>query len=263
MTTMLEELDEVLGYEMDFEGPTARSSGARKATTALPLMARYRRVMKPKDVPYRYICSLQYYGRATGVLIGPRTVLTAGRAVHHDAGSLIDPSKMSVLPAYPALQIPDLAGVERFIPCPKYAPYTRTDLALIHLKKSIGKNWGYWTEPIGLSIFDNAQPVIPLDSPTLSLAGYPSGKNKNHQYRLDNIDALGYSPFTPINGLITYLNRKLKIEGHIGSPVWGVHPKTKERIMVAIHIGRAPTDTAYRAVALDDKIVKFIIANTK
>jgi V8-like Glu-specific endopeptidase len=268
MTTMLEELDESLGYELGSEVTGKMSRPATRTGRGNPIARTpsYQRVSKTMDVPFRYICSLQYsgYGRATGILIGPRTVLTAGRAVHFmttemRAENQRSPRDMAVFPAYPADFTKAIGNkAVKFLPCPGYVRHTRTDLALIHLDKPLGNLVGYWKEPVGMSIFENAQPVLPAGLPTVSLAGYPAGSRRDSQYRADNIAFIG---FKPGNGLLTYI--KFKVSGHVGSPVWGVHPSTGARILVGVHIGPAPGQTANHAVVLDDKLLKFIIANTK
>lgn len=231
MTTMLEELDELL-FEAGRRSPA------------------YRRLKKP----IFHICSLEYSGRVrgTGVLVGPRTVLTAGSVVHDLEENLLNPLSMTVRAGIDS-PLNDAKAV-KLLPYPGYARRTRTDLAIVRLDKLLGRSFGYWTAPIGTTAFEDAQLPIVDDQPTLSLAGYPSPTRRS-QYRLDNVG------FTRSEGLINYARHKFKLRGHVGSPVWTPHTTRDVNILIGIHFGAATGKTASRAAAIEDDVVKFIDAN--
>lgn len=228
MTTMLDELDELVDFE--FEVPA-------------------------QPTPLLSVCSirsgpLRRWVRGTGILIGPRTVLTAGRVVHDAAGQPMIASHITV---NGAVDVPAaLATAVRVIPHPAYVPYTGTDVAILRLDKLLGRTLGHWTQPIGIDVFDRAQPPI-AKPPVLSLSGYADRSDPYTQVRLDNIG------FARYKGLITYI--RFKGSAQRGSPVWTAHPSAKGSILIGVHLGRASGRKAAQAAALTGDIVNFINAN--
>ncbi len=253
MTTMLEELDELFAFEIDTEiiGKDSRVAVGKKTGEA----------------PFRYICSLEYdKRRATGVLIGPRTVLTAGHNVHDitQGEKLRDPSHMMVIPGRNAKTHPPALPTSKavtFIPYPGYARGTRTDLAIVHLEKALGATYGYWSrtyksrpyDPIGTSILRGSLP-LPAGTLKVNLSGYPGDKGGVSQWRAYDITV------SRANGLLRYLDDTYR--GHSGSPVWVRRsPDMGGRVLVGVHIGGNKKSNA--AVFVDKDVLKFIIANTK
>lgn len=253
MTTMLEELDEVVSYELDSEviGKDTRVPVGKKTGEA----------------PFRYICSLEYDGRrATGFLIGPRTVLTAGHCVHditqHER--LRQPSHMLVIPGRNAKVHPAALPTSRalkFISYPGYVRGTRTDLAIVHLAKPLGTKYGYWTrdhttrpyDPIGTSILQGSLP-LPAGTLKVNLSGYPGDKGGVTQWRAYDVSV------SRAKGLLRYLDDTYR--GHSGSPVWVRRsPDRGGRVLVGVHIGGNKSSNA--AVFIDKDVRRFIIANTK
>src|SRR5262249_2995209 len=139
------------------------------------------RVTNTREFPFRFICNLEYDGwpRATGTLIGPRTVLCAGHSLHGRT-----PSKMRVIPGRNGSLEPLPATQAAHFHRPAgWVANSPNDLGILHLKDPVGRSIGFWThahrlhrgDTIGTSI--SAAP-LPLAAGVLrvNLSGYPGDK---------------------------------------------------------------------------------------
>jgi V8-like Glu-specific endopeptidase len=142
-----------------------------------------------KLAPYRYIVNLEYHfpvkGKitmGTGVLVGPRTVLTAG---HNLDIKSFNKNRMFVTPArfavsYRPFGVTNLTGFHR---PSNYQRSTPTDLALLYLKKPLGSKAGYWSieyknrsfDPIGTRFIEKG-PIAYPGNFKVNLIGYPGDK---------------------------------------------------------------------------------------
>jgi V8-like Glu-specific endopeptidase len=237
-----------------------------------------REIIPPKDsrvlvkntleVPYRWICALDLHfpgklERGTGILIGPRHVLTVAHALVPDDGSG-SVEKVIVAPARNGAEEPlGRVEAEKWDVCKHWQPpdYKRDyDYALITLKDDISslkyrklgnQALGYW----GHQQLGQGTIIKPLKATFLSgtsiivnIAGYPG-------------DKCGKEPMNPKKGCSAQLQAstqwrafdKLKevkpdrnlmkhtvdtYGGQSGAPVWLRYEK--RRNLIGIHVGPAP-----------------------
>lgn len=273
-------------------------------------------IIPPKDTrelcrdttqaPFRYICDLEYdhpggglRSHRTGVLIGPRTVLTAGHALREANGKDRIPRRMRVIPGRNGAAEPlGSTRATRFILPPGFRRVTVTDFGIVHLADPIGRRVGFWTrtyarnpgDAVGTKILSGSLP-LPAGKLPVNVSGYPGDKPSGKQFFCRD-------PRQPLNrcrtsqrtdrrrsplcgtfqyraydltvrlagGILHYLNDTCP--GHSGSPVWVRRsPDMGGRVLVGIHISgddrNIVADKANRAVFIDSKVLRFIIANTR
>ena len=261
------------------------------------------RVANTRAAPYRWICNLEFQGRswATGTLIGPRTVLTAGHNLVDPGGSgkLLKITEMRVIPGRSGLVSEPFKGsiAKDFILFPGFQRGTRTDLGIIHLDDAIGDTVGFWTrelkknsgDSIGTSILSGSLPVS-AGKLKVTISGYaldrPSGhehgcrdykkqlavrcwQSKNVASRSLQCGTFQYQSFDLTvkhsSGLLHYLNDTCP--GESGSPVWVTRSSSVGgRVLVAVHIGRDDSEVRHRTnigVLIDSTVRQFIVDNTK
>jgi V8-like Glu-specific endopeptidase len=257
MTTMLQELDEVLDYE---DPPLVIGKDTRV------------RINSTTESPFRFVCQIEVDGDwwGSGTLIGPRTVLTAGHCIHDNDGSgrLLAKSRIRIIPGrngaakkpLPASAVTDLK------PMPGYASITRTDVGIITLADRIGDKIGWWTEKhsrpkndkYGVSILSGRLP-LPAGTLKVNLSGYPGDKPPGSTTDRGMVQYLAYDYTRKREeGLLYYVNDIYY--GHSGGPVWVKRDHTMGgRVMVAINVGAGLT--ANFGVFIDATVRKFITDN--
>ncbi len=256
------------------------------------------------DAPFRYVCDLEYThpggglrSHRTGVLIGPRTVLTVGHALRERVGKdrklerMREPGRMRIIPGRNGSSEPlGSTRASRFILAPGFSRGTATDYGIIHLAAPIGTRVGFWTrryarnpgDSVGTSILAGSLPMAPGKLP-VNLSGYPSDRPAGKKLSCSNPGAGNRCRPTPRtqagrsalcgtfqyrafdltaqieNGKLRYFNDTCP--GHSGSPVWVRRsPDMGGRVLVGVHIGGNTTSNA--AVLITSTVLRFIIANT-
>jgi V8-like Glu-specific endopeptidase len=220
--------------------------------------------------PFRWICSLKVrfrdpdsdsfdvvdFDAGSGLLVGPRHVLTAAHNVYAQiTGSkgTKDKRKALLVWAYPGRNGDDKfpfgkAESESIAYLSKFESNldVRWDYALIKLKTAIGDQkfsslgnqalgyWGSASRAVGTQIQPLSQNF--LAGKIVNVSGYP--RNKDHTQWVA-FDAVRDVPPTingqSVNELITYLTDTS--EGQSGAPVWVFFPNTGKRYLVAVHGG--------------------------
>ncbi len=272
-------------------------------------------IIPPKDTrvlvrdttqaPFRYICDLELShggggvrSHRTGVLIGPRTVLTAGHALREANGRERDPRRMRVIPGRNGSSEPlGSTRATRFILPPGFRRGTATDFGIIHLADPIGRSVGFWTrtyaknpgDSVGTKILAGSLP-LPAGKLPVNVSGYPGDKPSGKPFfcrdprqplnrcrtsqrtdprRSPRCGTLQYRAYDlsvrVVGGILHYLNDTCP--GHSGSPVWVRRsPDMGGRVLVGIHIsGDDPKipGTANRAVFINSTVLRFIVGNTR
>ena len=254
------------------------------------------RVHHTTRAPFRFICNLavdRFGSMGTGTLVGPRTVLTAGHCIHDNAGRLLAPRTMRVVPGRNGPSEP-LAATRavRFLPFPGYRPTTQTDLGLIHLANPIGTTVGWWGRAWGPTAADrigtSVAGLLPMVGGTLrvSLSGYPAdlpatpalgcrvpgggpcaysspGSARRDIVRCgtEQWQSRNVTVSLAVPGMLVYVNDTCP--GHSGSPVWVTRPPASGgRVLVGVHVAASPDRRSNRAVRLRPAVLRWIRANT-
>ena len=230
------------------------------------------------EAPFRYICQISIFANGTqyfgsGVLVGPKTVLTAAHNIWNDVTNalcnlktdniIVTPGKKNNLAPF------GTSKAVKLIPATGYnnaQETTKLDYGIIHLDKPIGNDTGFWSmsykkwskDTLGTSILPGNLPQN-TGNLKVNLSGYPySPKHK----------VLGYTPIKSYdntvqikNGMLLYKNDSKG--GHSGSPIWvRRHSSMGGRVLVGIHVCCRGTKIANKAVFIDKSIRDFITANT-
>lgn len=219
--------------------------------------------------PFRWICSLKVrfrdpdtfdavdFDAGTGLLVGPRHVLTAAHNVFAEiTGSkgTKDKRKALLVWAYPGRNGDDdfpfgKAESESIVYLSKFENNldVRWDFALIKLKTAIGDQtfksldnqalgyWGSATRAVGTLIQPLSQAF--MTGKIVNVGGYPKSKDHTQWVAFDAVkDVPPTIKGQHVNELITYLTDTS--EGQSGAPVWLFFPNTGKRYLVAVHGGR-------------------------
>lgn len=252
---MLDELDELLGYELDSE---VRGKDARI------------RIKTTTDAPFRFICHLEVDGQrwGSGTLIGPRTVLTAGHCLTDYSDNPLEKSRMRIIPARNGAREPlGSTTVSKFLPIPGYDDVSRTDVGIIQLTERIGDKVGWWTaihskrkgDSHGTSILQGSLP-LPAGSLKVNLSGYPADKPPGCTTSCGTVQYFAYDEsVNRKDGMLFYENDTFG--GHSGCPVWVRRDASMGgRVLVGIHVGSMGAVNC--AVFIDSTVRKFITDNT-
>lgn len=245
------------------------------------------RVHDTLPVPYRWICSLDVirgstYSRGSGLLVGPRHVLTAAHNIYDSRGA--QPDSVHVVPArnlaaqpFGRYKAAAFTTTSRYITRPVAG--SRFDFALVTLDTDVsamrfrsigGAPLGFWSSPTAGHQTD----LQPVDAAFLSgrpvvVCGYPGdmcdGRRcdpakgwKREQQANTMWSHFGSASFTAgLPGTILYTADTAR--GQSGSPVW-IRFTSGRRALVGVHVNAhrvvdAATDrervTANRGVFLD------------
>lgn len=254
-----------------------------------------RQVRDPLAVPYRWICSLDVmFGstlmRGTGVLIGPRHVLTAAHNIYRPDGN--GPSSTYVVPARngPSEPFGRVRAVAHSVTgafLRHHRANSRFDFALLTLERDVSRlthrglgstALGYWGHPqLGHGTLLRALPANLLHGKPVVVCGYPgdwcgtarldpkTGCSKRDQATVQFSD-FGPASFQPgLDGLL--LHAADTHPGQSGSPVW-IKFTDGSRYLVGVHVGpdrvydtdtrRFRPVTANRAVHLTDSVLQVL-----
>jgi glutamyl endopeptidase len=228
--------------------------------------------------PFKYICQIRIGMRlerpqsiATGFLIGPRTVMTAGHVVfgqevgklyilHGRNGLSKNPNPFGVYAATDYVMSNMAYGTTGNSPS--------NDYAIIHLHEEVPPELGYWglspntTDKIGSSFLTTKYLPESIGTQKINLCGYPADKGSEHQY-------LSYNKtirFNKEKSELFFMNDVT--HGNSGSPIWIRRSTDKGgRVLIgittAVQQNKAGTKTDYNVgVFLTGKIRDFMKKNT-
>jgi len=253
--------------------------------------------------PFRFICSLVYdfprlgkWPVATGILVGPSTVLTVG---HLQEITGFDPGRLTAFPGKRGHYTP-FAGSQAFsFKLPKGyescgGSVSYKDYMLVFLKDRIGDRTGYWTSKYkqwsfdpdrrGTSIYKGGGLPKRTGVLKVNVCGYPLDKPNGQGCRKSgfrcNSTELGapgrsrlcgsyqYSSFDQTIKLIedgrTLEYRNDICTGQSGSPVWVKrHSSMGGRVLIGMQVCEYSNATANLAVFMHRQLREFIRRNTK
>jgi V8-like Glu-specific endopeptidase len=252
------------------------------------------RIRDTSSVPFRWVCSLDVtrgdtLSRGSGLLIGPRHVLTAAHNIYDTSGA--GPDSVYVAPARNGAELPfgrikavAYTTSSRYLSQPVAG--SRFDFAMVTLESDAsvlrsravgGGRLGHWSSPTdGLqtdlqslnSGFVSGRPVTVCGFPGDKCDGEacdPARGWKREQQANTMWSHFGSASFTAgLPGIVLYTADTSP--GQSGSPVW-MRFSTGRRSLVAVHVstnrvvnadtGRA-TITANRGVLLDRDVLSLI-----
>jgi V8-like Glu-specific endopeptidase len=223
------------------------------------------RVHATTQVPYRWVCSLDIrrgssFSRGSGLLVGPRQVLTAAHNVYDAEGNR--PDSLHVAPARNGTEQPfgrfeavAFTTTSRYITNP--VPGSRFDIALVTLgadasaatsKAIAGATLGHWGSP-GAGQGTNLRPLDTafLTGKDVVVCGYPGDKcngsacNPAAGWKAEDQANTMWSHFGPARfhagapGGVVYTADTAK--GQSGSPVW-IRFTDGTRSLVGVHVDR-------------------------
>lgn len=245
------------------------------------------RIRDTRQVPFRWVCSLDItrgstLSRGSGLLVGPRQVLTAAHNIYNSKGER--PDSVYVAPARNCATMPfgrfkatAFTVSSRYLEQPR--PGSRFDIAMVTLESDAsttrsralaGAQLGHWGSTTSGALTD----LSPLDSGFLSgrpvtVCGFPGDKcdgnpcdpakgwtrDQQANTMWSHFGSASFSAGLP--GLILYAADTSK--GQSGSPVW-IRFTSGRRSLVGVHVDRhvvhnattgQDTVTANRGVFLD------------
>ena len=266
------------GHGMDWQLDQPAYSRVDRELEVIGRDTRMRR-KRTLDFPFRYICHLSWQDNGqtwggTGMLIGKRTILTAGHNLIHATPSpgFMDPKAMHIAPGRDGRTRPfgTCTGVHFYVPegfvrrtasgsIAGFNTGTRHDYGLVRLARPLGDTVGFWGErprPADDKRGSSLQTTLPLPAGKLplNLSGYPVDKPWGTQWS-------SYNYLQKLQGgLLIYDNDTFG--GHSGSPVWVTrHPSKGGRNLVGVHIRRFRVDGRPKfnaAVHLSKEVMTFI-----
>jgi V8-like Glu-specific endopeptidase len=252
------------------------------------------RIRNTLQVPFRWVCSLDItrgstLSRGSGLLVGPRQVLTAAHNIYDAEGRR--PDAVQVAPARNGTELPfgrfkatAFTVSSRYLLQPR--PGSRFDVALVTLESDAsaaksralgGAQLGYWGSPATGALTD----LTPLDSGFLSgrpvtVCGFPGDKCDGdpcdpargwtrEQQANTMWSHFGSATFSAgLPGIILYAADTSK--GQSGSPVW-IRFTSGRRSLVGVHVDAhrvvnadtgQVTITANRGVFLDKELMALV-----
>lgn len=233
---------------------------------------RRRQITDTLQVPYRWICYLditytdpgQRYAEAhragTGVLVGPRHVLTAGHNLLSDDGRL-KAVRVTVMPGRNGSKKPLGAhDAKKWDIHPSWVSKGRSDrrfdYALVTLEDAIGTSsfkalgntpLGYWGDPKrGAGTRRDVLDPARLGGTVVNVAGYPGDRSEGTAWTGSGPIR---GPMAPGRGGEILAADRLVLhavdteKGQSGGPVWVWYPTSRRRCLVGIHIGPAAAFT--------------------
>jgi V8-like Glu-specific endopeptidase len=232
-----------------------------------------KRINDTTVAPFKYICCIliganvkRPQQRGTGVLIGPRTVMTAAHNVY---GFGVD--KIRIIPGRNSLMTKwnvfgEYRATDIIMSYPSYTEedhHSPMDYAIIHLDKDISSTIGYWGmkpwkgDELGSSFLTGKYMPGPAGIQKINICGYPVDKGGNTQY-------LSYDKtlkFNPERNELFFLNDVTY--GNSGSPMWIRRSSDNGgRVLVGITTFVHPAAGYNGGVFLNEEVRDFMKANT-
>jgi glutamyl endopeptidase len=202
------------------------------------------RILETDLAPWRMICALRMRGSSggaaigTGWLAGPRTVVTAGHCVHHQAffggwASIIEVSAGRNGAEFPfnTVKATRFSSIDRWVESadPDF------DIGCIHLEEPLGDQVGWFT----IASLTPAE----LENHMVNISGYPGDRGA------------GTEQWFHVNRVLSVGERRIFYDvdtmgGQSGSPVWVHEQQGAPPIVVGIHAygtGGTPFDLGITA----------------
>lgn len=242
------------------------------------------RIRDTTQVPFRWVCSLDIMrgstlSRGSGLLIGPRQVLTAAHNIYDRSGNR--PDSVHVAPARNRADLPfgriratAFTTTSRYLERP--IPGTRFDIALVTLEQDAsavraralgGAPLGYWGSPADGHLTDlRALDAAFLTGRQVTVCGYPGDKcdgdtcDRSRGWTAEVQANTMWSHFGPVSFLPRNLPGILlhtadTAQGQSGSPVW-MRFTSGRRSLVGVHVAttRIPNATGTGTVAVNKAV---------